>query len=72
MNTCARLGDESDGIMDDLTKLVEAARQVTMTPDEWERQRQSFAFGNANIENEHVTRDTIQRAAAELKTGERK
>lgn len=58
--------------MDDLTKLIEAARAVTMTPDEKERQRQSFAFGNAHIENELVTRETIRQAAAELRSGERK
>lgn len=59
-------------LMDDLTKLIEAARGVTMTPDERERQRQSFAFGNAHIENEYVTRDTIKQAAAELVSGVRK
>jgi hypothetical protein len=58
--------------MDDLTRLIEAARAVTMTPDEKERQRQSFAFGNAHIENEFVTRETIRQAAVELQSGERK
>ena len=54
---------------DELTKLVEAARGVTMTPEERERQRQSFAFGNANIENSFVTRDTVRQAAAEIQQG---
>jgi hypothetical protein len=58
-------------MMEDLSKLIEAARGVTMTPDERERQRQSFAFGNAHIENEYVTRDTVMQAAAELASGER-
>lgn len=58
--------------MDDLTKLIEAARSVTMTPDEHERQRQSFAFGNAQMENQYITRDTIRQAAAELNSGDRK
>lgn len=62
---------EGGAPMDDLEKLIEAARGVTMTPDERERQRQSFAFGNAHIENEFVTRETISRAAAELESGDR-
>jgi hypothetical protein len=57
--------------MDDLTKLIEAARGVTMTPDERERQRQSFAFGNAHLENQYVTLDRIKQAAAELGSGDR-
>jgi hypothetical protein len=41
-----------------------------MTPEERERQRQNFAFGNAHIENEFVTRETIRQAAAELGSAE--
>ncbi len=54
-------------MQDDLTKLVEAARGVAMTSEQRERQRQSFAFGNANIENSFVTRDTVKRVAAEMR-----
>ena len=46
-----------------LEALLKAARNVTMTAEEHEQQRRSFAFGNANIENERVTRETIDRAA---------
>lgn len=52
---------------DDLDKLIEAARKVTMTVDDQARQRESFAFGNANIENEFVTRDMVSKAAAEIR-----
>jgi hypothetical protein len=54
---------------DKLQKLIEAARKVVMTPAQLEEQRQSFAFGNANIENERVTRETVARAAELLSRG---
>lgn len=51
---------------DDLEKLIEAAKSVTMTAEAQAKQRESFAFGNANIENQYVTRDTVSKAAAEI------
>lgn len=51
---------------DELDNLIEAARSVTMTLDERATQRESFAFGNANIENEFVTRDMVREAASKL------
>ncbi len=36
------------------------------SPEDREEQRRSFAYGNAAMENEHVTRDMIDRAAGEL------
>jgi hypothetical protein len=47
----------------ELDALLKAARNVSMTPEEQEQQRRSFAYGNANIENERVTKETIDRAA---------
>ncbi len=47
----------------DLDRLVERAKRVPMTPHEKEEQRRSFAFGNAKIENERVTRQIIDLAA---------
>jgi len=47
-------------------ELVERARGVQMTAREREQQRRSFAYGNANIENEAVTRAVIDKAAEEL------
>jgi len=37
-----------------------------MTPEEREKQRQSFAYGNSNIENERITRDSISEASKKL------
>jgi len=56
---------------DDLTRLIEAAKHVTMSKEERENQRQSFAYGNAHIENELVTRDTVKRAAAEMRASDK-
>ena len=39
---------------------------MKMTPKQKEEQRRSFAFGNANIENEFVTKETINEAAEKL------
>ncbi|HJX53451.1 MAG TPA: hypothetical protein VJ801_11860 [Polyangia bacterium] len=46
-----------------LERLIAASRPKIMTPEEKELQRRSFAYGNANIENERVTRETIDSAA---------
>ncbi len=37
-----------------------------MTPEEQEEQRRSFAYGNTKIENEDITRETIDREADAL------
>lgn len=50
----------------ELKNLLEDARRVEMTPGEKEAQRRSFAYGNANIENAAVTKDVVERAAAEI------
>ena len=52
--------------MDDLDTLIERAKGVTMTPEEREKQRQSFAYGNSNIENERITRDSIREESKKL------
>ena len=51
----------------DLDELIQAARKVTMTDAEREQQRRSFAYGNTHFENERITRETVDRAAARLK-----
>lgn len=51
----------------ELDKLLALAKQKKITPAELELQRKSFAYGNTNIENDKITRDTIERAAAKLK-----
>lgn len=51
---------------DQLKELIELAKRVSMTTDEREQQRRSFAYGNTNIENPLVTRATVEQAAMSL------
>ena len=51
---------------EELRILIELAKQVTMTPEQKEAQRRSFAFGNAKIENENITRESIDKQAEAL------
>jgi hypothetical protein len=51
---------------EDLQKLIDASRAHQMSDDEKEAQRRSFAFGNAKIENDHVTREMVDEAAERL------
>jgi hypothetical protein len=50
----------------DLDELLERARHVRLTPADREKQRRSFAYGNANIENPDVTRQVVDKAAEKL------
>jgi hypothetical protein len=56
----------------DLENLLKRAKHVEMTPSEKEAQRKSFAYGNANIENAAVTKDVIEKAAAEIEEEKRR
>jgi hypothetical protein len=47
----------------ELTILVEKAKKIKMSPGDREQQRRSFAYGNANIENDAVTREVIDEVA---------
>jgi hypothetical protein len=49
-----------------LQKLIDASRVRTMTDDEKEAQRRSFAYGNAHIENARVTREMVDKAAEKI------
>lgn len=53
-------------MMEDIEKLIEAARTIPVTPQQREEHRRSFAFGNAAIENALVTRELIDREAEKL------
>lgn len=46
--------------------LLRRARGATITAQEREQQRRSFAYGNARIENKHVTRRMIDEEAQKL------
>lgn len=49
-----------------LQKLIDASRDRPMTEAEQEAQRRSFAYGNAHIENDRVTREMVDEAAEKL------
>jgi len=50
----------------ELEKLLELARQKTVTAEERAAQRLSFAYGNAKMADARVTRETIERASVDL------
>ncbi|MBP2294209.1 hypothetical protein [Azospirillum rugosum] len=50
-----------------LEALIEQARSVRMTLRDKEEQRRSFAYGNTRIENQYITRETIDIQAERLK-----
>ena len=53
----------------ELDELIEMARTIRMTPEQAERQRRSFAYGNVKIENDSITWDMIDKAAERLAKG---
>ncbi len=52
---------------DDLEKMLSAAKRAPMSKEDREAQRRSFAYGNAHIENERVTRHMVDEAADRIK-----
>jgi len=48
---------------DYLRSMIEKAKQVNMTPKQREEQRRSFAYGNTKIENDQITRESVDREA---------
>ena len=44
---------------DQLEMLIEAARSYTMSAEEPQAQRRSFAYGNTKIENDLITREML-------------
>jgi len=51
---------------DALESLLEAAKKADMTPEQREKQRRSFAFGNTALENKLIARDMVDRQADKL------
>lgn len=49
-----------------LQALIDAAKQIEPTPEHREEQRRSFAYGNTHFENGLITREMIDRQAAEI------
>lgn len=50
-----------------LIELIRKARDTTMTVEQRETQRQSFAYGNTKLENNKITRAKVRRASANMK-----
>jgi hypothetical protein len=50
----------------EFANLLEKAKGISMSTCDHEQQRRSFAYGNANIENEAVTRDVIDAVAERM------
>ena len=46
-----------------IDQLVQLARKVRMSEPQKLQQRVSFAYGTANIENENVTREMVEKVA---------
>ena len=55
-----------------LAKLLTANLTREMTPEQKEAQRRSFVYGNTKIENEAITRDTVNKAAEDLLAAQKK
>lgn len=50
-----------------LQELIEKAKSVAMSDSDKEAQRRSFAYGNAHIENEQVTKQMVDEAADRIR-----
>jgi hypothetical protein len=57
METSFKMGTEKQEKLDELLK--EATRRP-MTPEERERQRRSFVYGNTKLSNPEVTRKMVE------------
>jgi hypothetical protein len=51
----------------DLQYLLEKSKGISMSPEEREEQRRSFAYGNTNIENSRITRKVVDEQAEKLR-----
>jgi hypothetical protein len=51
----------------ELEELLAAAGKAIPSKEQNEEQRRSFAFGNTNIENSRITRETVDKEADNLK-----
>jgi hypothetical protein len=50
-----------------LQELLERARRVRMSDEDWERQRRSVAYGNTAFENTLITPEMVEEQAEKLK-----
>jgi hypothetical protein len=49
-----------------LSRLIELARAVTVSDAQKEEQRRSFVYGNTALENQQITREMVDRQAERL------
>lgn len=54
----------------ELEELLEQAKTIVMTAEQREKQRRSFAYGNAKISNPMVTREMVDQAAERMNENE--
>ena len=54
-------------IVSKIEEMIERAKNATVTAEEKERQRLSFAYGNAKTENDLVTWEMVESAASKHK-----
>jgi hypothetical protein len=52
----------------ELQQLIETAKVRAFPAAEREEQRRSFAYGNTNIENPRITRQTVDQQAEKLRS----
>lgn len=52
---------------EELRQLIEMARHVQMTSEQQEEQRISFAYGNAKLANDYITKEEVVQASQRLK-----
>jgi Fic family protein len=50
-----------------LRRLIALASKVEMTAEERERQRRSFAYGSARIENDRITQELVDEIAEKVR-----
>jgi hypothetical protein len=62
-------GSMGNDVSIELRLLLDAAKNHVMTPEEYEQQRRSFAYGNLAIEDPTVTRERIDEADELMKKG---
>ncbi len=51
----------------ELLRLLEASRETTVTEEELREQRISFAFGNAPVDAQSITKDSVRRASQNIR-----
>ena len=56
---------------DKLEELVTRTRKITMSSGQLREQRQSFAYGNTNIENDRITREMVSEADRKIEAESR-